>query len=138
MIIDDYYSYKRKSLFRLYILAGFVPILVLQLILFSGSLLYVDIVLVVLTLLSLYIPSKLFYAYKVKGGALYIPSGKVLDLTQIRSVIIENRRIEGKIYMGDIIIYTVEGKRVTLPKVLNPDIISSVLSSERTPNNKGT
>jgi hypothetical protein len=80
----------------------------------------------------LFVPSKLFYAYKIENGSLYALGGKILDLTDIRSVIIENRRIEGRIYMGDLIIYTKDGKRITLPEILNPDLLYSTLTGEKT------
>jgi len=92
----------------------------------------VDVILIFVTLVTLFVPSKLFYAYKIEKGSLYALDGKILDLTDIRSVIIENRRIEGRIYMGDLIIYTKDGKRITLPEILNPDLLYSTLTGEKT------
>lgn len=134
MIFDDYYSYRRKSFLRLSILAGFIPILILEIVVFGTSSYLVDLIIVFVTLVTLFIPSKLFYAYKIENGSLYALGRKILDLTDIRSVIIENRRIEGRIYMGDLIIYTKDGKRITLPKILNPDLLYSTLTGEKTPN----
>ncbi|QGR18605.1 hypothetical protein [Stygiolobus azoricus] len=134
MIFDDYYSYRRKSFLRLSILAGFIPILILEIVVFGTSSYLVDLIIVFVTLVTLFIPSKLFYAYKIENRSLYALGRKILDLTDIRSVIIENRRIEGRIYMGDLTIYTKDGKRITLPKILNPDLLYSTLSGEKTPN----
>lgn len=134
MIFDDYYSYRRKSFLRLSILAGFIPILILEIVVFGTSSYLVDLIIVFVTLVTLFIPSKLFYAYKIENGSLYALGRKILDLTDIRSVIIENRRIEGRIYMGDLIIYTKDGKRITLPNILNPDLLYSTLTGEKTPN----
>jgi len=92
----------------------------------------VDVILIFVTLVTLFVPSKLFYGYKIEKGSLYALDGKILDLTDIRSVIIENRRIEGRIYMGDLIIYTKDGKRITLPEILNPDLLYSTLTGEKT------
>lgn len=132
MIFDDYYSYRRKSFLRLSILAGFIPVLILEIMVFGMSSYLVDVILIFVTLASLFVPSKLFYAYKIENGSLYALGGKILDLTDIRSVIIENRRIEGRIYMGDLIIYTKDGKRITLPEILNPDLLYSTLTGEKT------